>query len=406
MASRDRPRRASTLSDDGAGSQEPESPRLGPAVPRSKKRQAAMRRLGGGMAAPDPGYDGDGAVGGQQRPGWSRTGGGGAGSRTPKGGGGDKRRLGLRDRAQSFYYHRDRRGHRGGLLQVRDVRCIDTSFSVSHVPSLLARRHAIVVTAEPVKAMILADKCFLFIEAGADSILQVMMDRLRRPPEDPDEEPPFELKALEAVLRTITGELEREARSLQRRVRQLVNAMRRSANALRFDELRMLKRDLTSFHKHRVKAVQRMITGVLDDPYDMAMMYLTRSAEDAAYDPGLVADPSAYEEVELMLESYLALVDSTLSDVEVLRDDVDSSEAQAQMNLDLSRNRLHKLGIFMSLLSASVGTGAMVAGFFGMNLRSGYETDEHFFGRVTILTTGGVLLLATIVSVVLFKAEL
>lgn len=65
-----------------------------------------------------------------------------------------------------------------GLLQMRDLRAVDTAFTVSNVPALLVRRNALLVNMYTIKAIILSRKCFFFLRDGADGELLAMREWL------------------------------------------------------------------------------------------------------------------------------------------------------------------------------------------------------------------------------------
>ena len=95
-------------------------------------------------------------------------------------------------------------GHRrgkGGLLHLRDIRCLQ---GVSE-PAILVRRDAIVVSLEPVKAIITCECCFVVLPDGADSVLEPLLGRLREGNKDENVEMPFEFVALEALLVTLVN---------------------------------------------------------------------------------------------------------------------------------------------------------------------------------------------------------
>jgi CorA-like Mg2+ transporter protein len=64
------------------------------------------------------------------------------------------------------------------FLQSRDLRVVDSGFELSREPSVLVRRHCIVINLPPVRAIILPDKCFFFPEEGADAELLPILKRL------------------------------------------------------------------------------------------------------------------------------------------------------------------------------------------------------------------------------------
>lgn len=60
-----------------------------------------------------------------------------------------------------------------GVLQPRDLRIIDSSFTASRDPSFLVRQYCILINLMPVRAIIVPGKVYFFPREGADSELQV-----------------------------------------------------------------------------------------------------------------------------------------------------------------------------------------------------------------------------------------
>lgn len=209
----------------------------------------------------------------------------------------------------------------------------------------------------------------------------------------------------------------------------LLHQISQATTALRLDELRLLKSEVKTFHARTVRGIARAITAVLDEPADLSLMYLTRRARggaaadraadgselkdgDGSSPVGHFPDDDDHEEAEVLLESYLAEVETVQSRIDQLREDIESSESQSMMMLHLSRNRLHKLEIFFTLLAACVGAGSLVAGFFGMNLANGFEDDvgpitsREAFWMVATWTSVAVAIISCVAACFLYKAQI
>jgi hypothetical protein len=110
-----------------------------------------------------------------------------------------------------------------GTVRARDIRrlLIDLEYGD---PELLVRRHSTLVKLPPLTAIVMHDRCFVFVPDGADSLLGVLTEHLCAAssqedapphnsvsPHDPvsvrghaqDEILPFELKAIEGILVTV-----------------------------------------------------------------------------------------------------------------------------------------------------------------------------------------------------------
>ena len=73
----------------------------------------------------------------------------------------------------------------------------------------------------------------------------------------------------------------------------------------------------------------------------------------------------------LWARSYLQGAEAVQTRLELLRLSIDNAEDLFTMKLDIARNRLITADTIFTLLSMIVASGALVAGFFGMNLTQG-----------------------------------
>jgi hypothetical protein len=105
-----------------------------------------------------------------------------------------------------------------GTLRARDIRRLLIDLHHGD-PELLVRKHSILVKLPPLTAIVMHDRCFVFVPDGADSLLGVLLDHICPPSaraqvqvqelvkQVVDEILPFELKAIEAILVTVRAQL-------------------------------------------------------------------------------------------------------------------------------------------------------------------------------------------------------
>jgi magnesium transporter len=332
---------------------------------------------------------------------------------------------------------RRRRGSKGlvswGIqaIQPRDMRKIDPHFSSGVDAVLLVRRSTIMFSMAHIAAVVLHDRCYLVVPQGADSILSVMMDRLRdieilssplkKEEEEEDEYNeesknenqekkedenkkkkkeniimndksqdgniiPFEFLALEAMLATMRDSISKKLEGLETRARKALRKLRQNVLTQGRETLFITSEELHDVEL-RVNAIEKALKEVLDCDEDMACMYLTRLQED----PDTFDDPDFtmfHEEVELLLESYLQDIRGLGARAERLRFEITSTEKLVTLELDAVRNRLLQVDLALESMTMTIGFGAMIAGLFGMNLRSGKETTDGWFWGICILVFG------------------
>lgn len=113
---------------------------------------------------------------------------------------------------------------------------------------------------------------------------------------------PYEFRALEAILLSVTGSLEKEFEGLREPV---VRVLRELEEVIDRDKLRHLliySKKLGTFEQ-RARLVRDAIDNLLDDDEDLAAMYLTER------DRGVVRKEENHTEVEMLLESYHKVCD-------------------------------------------------------------------------------------------------
>lgn len=84
---------------------------------------------------------------------------------------------------------------------MRDLRKLDAAFAVSNEPSIMVRKQAILINADPVRAVVLRNTCLIFVPDGADSLLSVLKHQFVESCQD--SELPFEFQAVEAIFATL-----------------------------------------------------------------------------------------------------------------------------------------------------------------------------------------------------------
>ncbi|KAA8495161.1 Mitochondrial inner membrane magnesium transporter mrs2 [Porphyridium purpureum] len=250
-------------------------------------------------------------------------------------------------------------------LQARDIRQVDPAFSAK--PTLWVRHSAIVLNLEGVRALICHDKLFLFNPTSkrVTEAARIIEHRLRHVPNMDDAFMPFEFQALEGVLMATVMALEHEFEGLEPQFKKMLKEDLSGSRltTMRLEQLRFGKNQLNQFLK-KAHGFQTALGEVLEEDEDMSNMYLTEK-----YKAGLKPrNPLDHDEVEMLLESYLQVVDDIASRAELLDEAVDDMEELVGLHLDSLRNKLLILDLVLSILSMMITFGGMIAGFFGMNL--------------------------------------
>jgi len=251
---------------------------------------------------------------------------------------------------------------------------------------------------------------------------------------------PFEFRALEVALEAACTFLDSQAAELEIEAYPLLDELTSKISTLNLERARRLKSRLVALTR-RVQKVRDEIEQLMDDDGDMAEMYLTekkRRMETSIYgDQSLVAYRStdgasvsapvspvssppearrlekslsiarsrhesmrssesateSIEELEMLLEAYFVVIDSTLNKLTSLKEYIDDTEDFINIQLDNVRNQLIQFELLLTTATFVVAIFGVVAGIFGMNFEIPLFDYPDAFKWVLIITgvTGAVI---------------
>ncbi|KAI8099857.1 uncharacterized protein BX664DRAFT_273382 [Halteromyces radiatus] len=268
-------------------------------------------------------------------------------------------------------------------LMPRDLRTIDTR-SLNQKPSILVRSEAILINMAHMRALLKSDMVVLFDTFGStDSynksvFVHDLQERLR----SQNDQLPFEFKALEAILISVTSSMQSELEALEGPVNRLLSDLEglvdieEGVNQERLRDLLQLSKKLSKF-EHDVSSIRDAIDELLEYDDDLAAMYLT------AKKSGHPRDASDHEEVELLLEAYLKQTEEITNETSRLISNMKSTEDVVQLTLDISRNALMWFDIRLTMVTLSASVISVYGALFGMNFKNYFEDDPFAFGLVS-----------------------
>ncbi|KAI8971264.1 hypothetical protein BD414DRAFT_525401 [Trametes punicea] len=258
-------------------------------------------------------------------------------------------------------------------LNPRDLRKIDSRVP-NLVPTILVRKEAILVNILHIRALVKADTVILFDTYGStDSRLHsVFLYHLEHNLRAKTSGLPYEFRALESILLSVLSALEAEMVFIRNLVGGLLAELEDDIDHDRFKRLLHYSRRLASF-QNRAKLVQAALEEVLEQDQDLAAMYLTDKRN------GIPRNHDDHEELEVLLESFSKQVEEIVNEAENIESNVQSTQEIVELILDSNRNALLALDLKISILTMGIGIGTLVAGVFGMNLRSHFEEHDYAF---------------------------
>ena len=63
-------------------------------------------------------------------------------------------------------------------MQYHDLRHLESQFSPHEEPTVLVRRHAVLISFNPLRAVVMADKLMLIVPNGADALLYLLHEHM------------------------------------------------------------------------------------------------------------------------------------------------------------------------------------------------------------------------------------
>nr|CAD1818343.1 unnamed protein product [Ananas comosus var. bracteatus] len=287
-------------------------------------------------------------------------------------------------------------------LRLRDIRSVDPSlWFMNSMPSLLVREQAILLNLGTLRAIAMHE-CVLifdFNSKGGKAFLRSLLPRLNPKNINGGPAMPFELEVVEAALVSRIQRLEQRLMDVEPRVSMGSCITRSSANRLTADvleQLRLSKQTLVELGS-RAGALKQMLLDILEDPVVIRRMCVMgrnctvrRDNNDMECSVPLekqIAEEEE-EEIEMLLENYLQRCESCHGQAERLLDSAREMEDSIAVNLSSRRLEVSRVELLLQVGTFCVAVGALVAGIFGMNLKSYLEEHMCAFW----LTTAGIII--------------
>ncbi|GAO47799.1 hypothetical protein G7K_1997-t1 [Saitoella complicata NRRL Y-17804] len=277
-----------------------------------------------------------------------------------------------------------------GLLP-RDLRKVDTGHTI--VPLILVRKNSILINLLHIRALIKADTVLLFDVIGStdshtQSVFMYDLEGKLRQGSKAMGGLPYELRAFEAILISVTSALESEMQVLRKMVNNLLVELEEGIDRDKLRQLLVYSKKLSTFEQ-KATLVRDALDEMLEQDEDLAGMYLSEKLQKGSDRPA-----DQHDEVEMLLESYLKQTDEIVQTVENLSSNIRNTEEIVNIILDANRNSLMLLELKVSMLTLGIGSGALIAGLLGMNLKNFMEDSNAAFATVSMLAVSLSLLIS------------
>lgn len=280
----------------------------------------------------------------------------------------------------------------------RDLRKIDSS----NLPHILVRPAAILLNLLHLRVLIKHDRVLLFDVYGSSTssaqseFMYELQGKLRQ-----KQAPgtagglPYEFRALEVVLMSVTSEIWKDFSTVQKPVMHLLGDLEEDVDREKLRYLLVLSKKVSTFEQ-KVRLVRDAIDELLEADDDLSQMYLTEKTRDIS------REVDDHTEVEMLLESYHKICDEVVQEASNLVSGIRNTEemyvpCHASLKLgtlltslysirailDANRNALMLLELKFSVGTLALAMGTFFAGLYGMNLENFIEETNWGFAGVT-----------------------
>ncbi|XP_057457118.1 magnesium transporter MRS2-11, chloroplastic [Lotus japonicus] len=284
-------------------------------------------------------------------------------------------------------------------LRPRDIRSVDPSlFLTNSMPSLLVREYAILLNLGSLRAIAMQD-CVLIFDynrKGGQAFLESLLPRLNPKNNNGGPSMPFELEVVEAALLSRIQRLEQRLVRLEPRVQALLEALPNRITGDILEQLRTSKQTLVELGS-KAGSLRQMLLDLLEDPDEIRRICImgrncilnrgNHNVECSLPSEKQIAEAEE-EEIEMLLENYLQRCESCHGQAERLLDSAREMEDSIGVSLSSRRLEVSRVELLLQVGTFCVAVGALVAGIFGMNLKSYLEEQVLAFW----LTTAGIII--------------
>ncbi|KAG6382436.1 hypothetical protein SASPL_157894 [Salvia splendens] len=295
-------------------------------------------------------------------------------------------------------------------LRPRDVRSVDPSLWLTNtMPVILVREYAILLNLGSLRAIAMQECVYIFNynRRAGKAFIDALLPRLNPKNMNGGPSMPFVLEVVEAALHSRIQLLEQRLMDLEPRVQNLLEVLPNRLTANILEELRISKQTLVQFILailvelgSKAGALKQMLLDILEDTHEIRRICIMGRNCTLSKTDGMecsvplekeIAEEEE-EEIEMLLENYLQRCESCHGQAERLLDSAKEMEDSIAVNLSSRRLEVSRVELLLQVGALCVGVGALVAGIFGMNLRSYLEERVFAFWLTTAAILVGALL--------------
>ena len=190
-------------------------------------------------------------------------------------------------------------------------------------------------------------------------------------------EEPFELRAVDALVAMSIERLYHSTGQLGILVDVVLRDLEDDPDQEGLRKIIPLKQRVESL-RQQARAMDALVTKVLDDDEEMAAMNLTWVQRN----PGRTPPLGLHVEVEAVLESARREVQAIRRELAEINERIDDNREVVNISLDSQRNRILRTNLEISIAALALAAMNLPAAALGMNVPTGLEESHSAFGSV------------------------
>ena len=191
----------------------------------------------------------------------------------------------------------------------------------------------------------------------------------------------FGHKVLESALAVTVAKYDRYIRIIKPAVDLLSAKIAADPQSASLRRMLAIKKSLGVFELS-IENVIRVLQGLLSKDEDLIGLYLSKHEREFGQ----------HEEVEVLLESYLADLEDMRTTIRNIKSSIDDTNQYINAHLGTLRNEIISWSLYMEMTGVCLGAGSLASGLMGMNLIHGLEENPYAFYVFTSGMTGCMLL--------------
>lgn len=254
-------------------------------------------------------------------------------------------------------------------MHPRDLRPV---FMPKQLYTVSVRGDGIVVNMGVIKMCVGKDMAYFFHlpseEDQVKSFVNEVLEKLKSSSSSENTGIPFEFLVLEVGFEFVIQGILAHFESFERRLEKLLRKISEFPTEVNFEKLLSMKKE-TSRIARGIQELQQSLDEVLDDEDEILALHISKTEK-------LEIDTDV---IESILENILEQVMEIAHKIEEKKENIDDTLEIVTLKMTSIRNSIIRFDLMANISSAVLTVGALVGGFYGMNIPNHFEQNPYMF---------------------------